>query len=338
MTAADVLAADKCTCARVNEALTAYCFGDLSADDHEQVSLHVLECEVCWRDVERLEPCVKALRYDPALRPMTPTPETLSIFGLSGRLEQPLAGHWRVALPIAALYGLLYAASVWTELGYSFDRFGTLAWWLSPLAFVWAAGAVLAGMAADAGAVKTGRSGGLRALATTFGILLGLTLALWFALPGVPTIEAQFQTRSAANGYVKNVLLYFWPLLLFILPTFHVVVVLQRQLRAGRHRAVLNLLSNRPEAVSPKGLWIVPQWLLVATLFTGVFIGYQGVNHMLDNLRPGPYAGLFSLALYIRVALWYVIAVSCVIWYQRCLAELKREALMSTRLLESDHV
>src|SRR4051812_28838298 len=97
---------------------------------------HVLECDECGKDLERLERCVSALRHDPGLRRMTPTPETLSILGLSCRLEEPLGGHWRFAVLIAGLYGLLYAVSVWTELGYSYARFGKLAWLLSPFALV----------------------------------------------------------------------------------------------------------------------------------------------------------------------------------------------------------
>jgi hypothetical protein len=60
---------------------------------------------------------------------------------------------------------------------------------------------------------------------------------------------------------------------------------------------------------------MIPLWILFALLLLGVAIGYAGVNDMLDNLRPGAYANLFSMALSLRAGLCDVIAIVAMAWY-----------------------
>lgn len=328
---------DGCTNPSINEALTSYCFGDLNASDRERVSMHLRQCEVCWEEFQRLDGCVRVLRHDPNLALGAPTGEMLSVLGMSGRLDLAFGGHRGFVLLIASLYASLYVASVWTELGYSYDRFGMLAWILSPVVLLGAGGAIVGALAVGVSRARTSRSGLGWAVTTALAVLALMTVVVAWLLPSTATIQASFQTRSASGGYVKNVLLYFAPLLLFILPTFHTVVSLQRELRAGRHRFVGELLTNSPYGIAPRGAWFVPPWLLIAVLVAAVFIGYQGTNHMLDNLSPGPYANLFTTALHVRVVLWYVVALLCLAWYQRSLQELKREAVAAGRLLGDIH-
>jgi hypothetical protein len=57
------------------------------------------------------------------------------------------------------------------------------------------------------------------------------------------------------------------------------------------------------------------------------------VNNLLDNLRVGPYSHVFSTALYMRVFLWFGIALACLSWYRRALQELKREAIAASKLI-----
>ena len=61
-----------------------------------------------------------------------------------------------------------------------------------------------------------------------------------------------------------------------------------------------------------------------------------GTNHMLDALTPGPYAQLFSLAVYVSTALWLSIGIISLAWYSARLNDLKREALALTALNRSD--
>lgn len=326
----------RCSDPRFDSYVTPYCFADLSGQEREDFELHLLSCEACWSEVDRLSKAVALVKASPKLVDRLRTPEVVGQFGMSGHLEQPFGGHRAFTLVLASLYGLLHVASVWTELSYSYDRFGNLIWGSSVFAFAAATiGAALAlWLAARGAAAGSDRNLGMATLALV-GVLTLMTAAMWQLLPQVPTIDANFATRSAAAGFLKNEILYFAPLLLFILPTFHAVVALQAQLRAGRFRAVLDLLTGSREGVPPRGVWLIPSWFLMIILMTAAVIGYLGTNNLLDNLKTGTYSNTFTAALYMRVFLWYVIAVLCFAWYHRSIQELKREAIAASRLIDS---
>jgi hypothetical protein len=253
---------------------------------------------------------------------------------MSGHFEEPFGGHRTVAVVVAALYGLLHAASVWTELSYSYTRFATLLWASSAFAFTSATVGTAVALWLAARRVLTGNDRGLGLTVISFAAVLAvMTVVMWRLLPDGPTIEANFETRSAAAGFLKNEILYFLPLLLFIVPTFHAVVALQAELRAGRFRGVRELLTCSAQGLAPRGVWLVPVWFLLILLIVAGLIGYMGTNNLLDNLKPGPYSNTFTAALYVRVFLWYVIAVLCLVWYDRSLQELKREAIAASRLI-----
>lgn len=191
------------------------------------------------------------------------------------------------------------------------------------------------------GAFLFGTSAGARrhelALARSASIAVAtvgiVTFAVFALLPHVPTVAANFETRSAAVGYVKNVVQYFAPLLVFMVPTFHAVVSLQHELHAGRHQTILEFVSGHPEGTPPRGTWVVPLWLLTAGLFASLILGQLGASYLLDNLKPGPYRNLLTVALYVRIGLWWVTALFCIVWYQRRLEDVKREARAVVRLL-----
>lgn len=319
----------------LQEALTSYCFNALDSKERQKVGLHLLECDSCWREVQRLEACVRVLRHDPQLKPLSIDAETVAVLGMSARLDQPLGGHSGFATFTASVYGLLHGASVWTELSYSYNRFAILTWVLSLVACASVATSIVIALHIDARQALKQRTNGLAWSAGVMFAGLGiLTSVQWWLLPHTPTVQATFETRSAAGGFLKNELLYFVPLLLFLLPTFHAIVRLQGELRAGRIRPTRDLLTGSPESLAPRGVWFVPLWLLVAVLLLAVVIGDRGVNNLLDHLTRGPYSDLFTAALYVRVFLWYLLAVGAMLWYQRALSELKRETLIATRLFQ----
>lgn len=327
-------AALKCFDSRLSSYVTPYCFADLSEADREVFEIHLLSCEACWREVDRLSSATSILRSSPTVMRRLRTAEVVSQFGMSSHLERPLGGHVGFGIAVGVLYGLLHAASVWTELAYSYGQFAILGWLSSAAVFAWVALATCATLSLT---TKWILSGNHRVLSKASLLVLGslaiMTMLMWLLLPQTPTIEANFATRSAAAGFFKNEVLYFVPLLLFILPTFHAVVSLQVQLRAGRFGAVLDVLTDCREGVAPRGVWLVPTWFLVAILLVGAFLGYAGTNHLLDNLKPSPYSNTFTAALYIRVSLWFVVAMLCFAWYQRSIQELRREAIAASRLV-----
>jgi hypothetical protein len=74
---------------------------------------------------------------------------------------------------------------------------------------------------------------------------------------------------------------------------------------------------------------------LAIVLIANAVVGYIGTNYLLDNLKEGPYADLFTTALCLRVALWPVISMASLVWYYSVLTELKRATLTAHRLIES---
>ena len=202
----------------------------------------------------------------------------------------------------------------------------------------WVPASLLLALWFDTKVTRTGRANGL--LGSTAIILAGLgllTAGLVLVLPDERTILASFQTRTASAGYFKDALFIFLTLLPFIVPPFHTVIQLQRDLRAGRHRQVLSFLVRERDSVSPRGLWYFsPKFLTAFLLLYGV-VKIASTNRMLDALTPGPYANLFSMAAYISTGLWFVIPLVSLVWYTSSLNELKRECLALEKLEPAHH-
>ena len=311
----------------LGESLTSYCFGALSDDRRDAVEQHLMSCARCWAEFQRLDTAVRTLRFDAAVRPAFSIQAVTSVLGVSGGLERSLGGHARFVFVIALLYGLEWAVGLWNELGYDYDRFGHLAWALSlPVAMV-VAGAVLLALWLDVRATRAGRNSGLiHSTAAVLLVLGSVTVAVMSVLPAERTIQASFQTRTSAAGYFKDAEFIFLPLLLFVVPAFHTIVFLQREMRSDRHQQVLNLLSRAADAVTPRGMWYLSPRLLGAVLVIYGIVKVVGTNYMLDALTPGPYANLFLVAAYISTGLWFAIAITAIAWYASTLNELKREA------------
>jgi hypothetical protein len=327
----------RCLDPHLGKAVPALCFGDLDDAQREAVTVHVMSCDVCWQEVQRLEAAVRAVRFDPLLPDLPFTAEAVSSVKFSGQIEQAFAGHVGFALMAAAFYAALYVASVWTELGYAFDRFGWLVLMLTPVVFTWISAATLTALWVSWRVTRSGGRRGLElsvlALTVALGALLG---GLFFALPHTPTIVATFATRSAFDGYVKNVAMYFVILALaFVLLPFHVVVALTRELNDGRVTNTLALLSHDAQAFHPRGVWFVRPKMLGVLLLLAAAVGYSGTNYMLDALQPSAYSNLFTRALYFRVGLWFVVAGTGLAWYARRLQDLKQIALLMKRLESS---
>jgi len=312
----------------LGETLTSYCFGGLSDGKRDEVERHLMACDVCWGEFQHLDAAVRSLRFDRMLRPNVPVNEIVSLLGLSGRLNRIFAGHLVFAIGMALLFGAEWTVGIWSELGYSYDRFGRLAWELSLPVAGWSLTVLLLGLWLDVGTTRKGRSGGLLqsvlALLIGLGVLVAMLLSI---LPAERTIQASFQTRTAAGGFLKDAIVIFAPLLVFILPSFHAVVALQRLLAGGGYEQALNFFARTPKSLSPRGLiYLSPRSLGLILLVLGI-MKVVGANHMLDALTPGPYAQLFSVAAYVSTGLWLAIALWSIAWLSTNLNELKREAV-----------
>jgi hypothetical protein len=312
--------------------LSGYCFGGLQEAQRAAIEEHLLECDRCWDEIQRLEHYVRILRTDARVKPALRLPEIVSTLGLSGRLVRPFGGHLTFVVAMSLLYGALWTAGLWTELGYAYDRFGGLLGSLSAPVGCFVALTMAGGLALDVRTTRRGSSRGLwHSTAAIVGALTVLVVFTVMVLPAERTILASFQTRTAAAGYLKNALFIFLPPLFFLLAPFHTILQLQRDLRAGRHEDVFGFLSRHPEAVSPRGVFYLSPTFLTVLLLLESARKIIGANYMLDALNPGPYAQLFTIASYLSTAIWLAITVGAVAWYVAKLNDLKRECVAVRR-------
>jgi Putative zinc-finger len=316
----------------LGKTLTSYCFGTLSDRDQEAVEEHLMACDVCWDEFQRLDAAVRTLRLDRAVGPASPPAEAISLLGLTGRLNRPFAGHKAFVVVAAILFAVVWTLGVWCELGYAYDRFGGLAWALSVPVSIWVVGSLLIALLFDVKATRIGATTGLLQSTTIMLLASGLLVSIvMFVMPTERTILASIETRTASSGYLKDVGFLFLPLLLFILPSFHAVIALQHELNAGRAHQVLTILSGGPERILPRGMLFLSTRALTMALAVYGTVRLVGTNYMLDALTPGRYAQLFTIVAYLNTGVSLVLATAALVWYAANLNELKREASALTR-------
>lgn len=153
-------------------------------------------------------------------------------------------------------------------------------------------------------------------------------MGAWFVLPDVPVTEAKFQTYAAPAAYLKDIA-YILPLaLLFLLVPFHLVAVLEQEIKQGRHEDVLKLLTGRKLSIRPAGTIYIKFWVL-GSLLAGLF-AYSLVAraHLFDNLLPSAYLGLFGVLHQSRTILQFAFGLYCLGWYYWALNRLKSKCLV----------
>ena len=241
----------KCLDPALNRYLTDYCFADLSERDRRLFEAHLIDCDFCWEEVQRLSSAVSVLRFDKALmRSVRPSDLSL-LLGMGGKLDGLFAGHTKHIIASGILYSSLYVVGLITEVSYAFDKLGTSALKLAPLVFLWIIASSMAAAFLDWRAAVAGRRGGLTYSIATFAVAaISLYAALCFFLPDEPITRMRIQAYTAQGAYLKGVR-YTLPLaIIFFCVPYHFVVTQQASLRAGRHGAVLAVLTEQKWAVS----------------------------------------------------------------------------------------
>jgi hypothetical protein len=326
----------RCADPSVGQHVTEYCFGDATEQQRQQIEAHLLECDACWREVQRLDASIRELRSNRSLIRTLMTPGALGVIGLSGKLERHFAGHLWHALGATCVSALLYAVSLVFEVAYQFDSYGFRVAFVAVLGVLpWVWGTTMAALAADVAATRRGKTTGLSwsVLISCAAVLL-LLAGTSLILPNHPITLMRVQAYPAQAAYVKNTLYYVPLCVVFLLVPFHFVLTMQRQLRDGRHRRVFALLAGEKTGVTPRGTVFVKVWQLSVVLGCAGLASFHLTSNLMDNLVPAPHMNLFVNLVQIRTFLYFALAVGCLVWYSRALDEIRRECVA---LLQAPH-
>ena len=322
-----------CSSPELNEFVTEYCFGEASETERRLFEAHLLDCDFCWQEVHRLSAAVQVLRDDKQLLQTFSPADVGGLLGLSSKLGFVFGGHNIQAWIACSLYAACYAVGLLTEVSYAFDRLGHKALIIAPFVFIWILGTSLLGLWTDWHLVLKGKKRGLAYSAAIYVIAaVFLYIAVCQFLPNTPITQMiHIQAYTAQAAYLKGIRYALAFAGIFLLAPFHFVLVMQRELKAGRSRLSLALLSRQQWAVAPQGsfflgvrtLWI----LLLVTLLISIPMG----SHMFDDLKTGPLMNMFIQLMQLHSLLFFGMGLECLAWYTRALNELKRECLIVER-------
>ncbi len=243
----------------------------------------------------------------------------------------PPESRWRhYGIPVlasSALYALLFVVALFVEVAYDYESFGEIGWSLAPWIFGWIVTTSALGLWVDFVATRSGRVYGLAVSVLVFLVAgFGLVTGVSFWLPPHAITKASLQTYTAQAAYVKNAF-YFVPLaILYVVLPFNLVARLEGELRRGKTRQVLRLLSGGRPKPAPRGsVYLRVWWLTVLLVLVAVTSAY-GTAHLFDRLTPDANANLFMRLYQIRLFLFFLLASASVGWLQLSFDRLRRQS------------
>jgi DNA-binding winged helix-turn-helix (wHTH) protein len=226
------------------------------------------------------------------------------------------------------LYGLMFAVALVLEIAFRFDEHRQMALPLAASLFLWIAATSQICLRFDWKFTLEGKKTGLGFPVSVFFIaaVLAFIVAAFF-LPNQPLTLSTTTSQTAQGAFFKNVFIYFLPPAIFfwVMP-FHCVAALRHDINEGKWRETRKLLLNEPGGISPKGaIYFKPRTLgLIFLLIAAVslFLTYN----LLEKLKPNaPYLNLFTLLVFVRLGLCFVLVVWCLYWYEQQLNQIKDE-------------
>lgn len=321
-----------CFAPEINSLITAYCFGRASEEEQKTLEVHVLECDYCWREVQRLEQAVHVLSSERSLINSLSASDAATVLGISAKVELPFGGHtWHVLIS-CFLYAALYPVTLLIEIAYRFDAYGRTALKLLPVVLSWILATSAFALALDWRRTSKGKAHGLGLSVLVFLTAAGLLFAaLSFVLPASPITELSTPASSAQSAYLKDIVYSLLLMLIFLASTFHFLVGMQRELHCGRHRPALELLTGGRFGLVPKGAIYPRFWMMITALMIMATYSAFSTRDLLGHLSPSPYQNLFTNLIWLRLILHYGLALKCLSWYHRAVDDLKRECLVAEK-------
>lgn len=248
--------------------------------------------------------------------------------GLLGLLRSALAEDRWFLLTSCTLYALLYAVALFVEVAYQFDSHAASAVKFAPFVFLWIWGTSIGSLMTCKLLTATGRSYSLELSILLFvAASLLLYVALGSILPNVPITQASIRTYPAHSAYFKSITHFFPLAVIFWVMPYHFVIAARAQLRSGRASQIRELLTGDRSGTAPEGtVFLQVKWLGVL-LMVAAAASIYATAHLMDNLVPTEYTGMFTQLIQWRLILYFALGVICLWWYSRSLNAIKIASL-----------
>jgi hypothetical protein len=279
------------------------------------------------RRMEGVRPQVRALTQDLEvwwLSQQRPG-QTIQPIDVANSLRVEWDEIWHLA-SCCLLYASLYGLDFFLEVAFQFDKFRHQALVAGPLLVAWIGLTAGLGLRLGSRMTMNGVKGGFAALFGTFVVSAVIAFgAVTRVLPAEPITILRTLPQTAQAAFLKNVALYFLPLvtLAWLIP-FHCVIYLRRQVPLGKTGNVQTLLDSRHATAQPAGaIYIRAGWLWISLFVVGL-VSIFATQDLLSKLVPGRFANLFMLLAVAKTTVYLSLGVACVTWYSKALGSIRR--------------
>lgn len=202
--------------------------------------------------------------------------------------------------------GLLFATALLLEVAYEFERYGRHALWLSLPTFGFVAAGSIASLTWLEKRIRQEKAGAVLFGVVSFTVICVLSwLILIPFLPAISITRADgIQTQPASVAFLKNALIYFWPLIVFfVLIPLSLVVRLENNVARRRD---ISLLKTTMFAYMVVGIafWVI-----------AVIYSLNSTFFLLDRLSNHGSRVYFEQFVWARFWLWFVLSSACLTWF-----------------------
>lgn len=219
----------------------------------------------------------------------------------------------------ATVYGALYVVSILLES--TFDPAPAPRWAGVSAVFGFVVITAVVALAIDARLAQLGR---VTAMPVALAIFLVAATVQWLmarsALSESAVVPLHFQAHTAQVAHLKNTVYFLVVVILFWLPPFHCVAVLHREGHAGHTAWVKAMLEHRL-LLGPDLICFNTEWLWFAFLLL-VLLALPMAVRLLENLKSDPKLNTYTVLLYLRGILYFLLILVCLIWYSAAIASI----------------
>jgi DNA-binding winged helix-turn-helix (wHTH) protein len=239
-----------------------------------------------------------------------------------------LGGHTSYAVITCAIYAGLFSTGLLIQVAYQFDDYERKGLVIALFVFLLVFVSSVTAFTLDWRRTVLGRDSGLGLQCLVFMISGAAAFGTGcLLLPGSQVVQANFQTYTAQAAYLKDTCYFLALALFYLIIPFHFILSMQREVREGRHRESLSLLSADKLSVPPRGTIYPKLWVLLL-LLVGLFsTAIVATTRLFSNLTPGTHVNLYMHLVLVRWMLYFGLAILALAWYHRELNDIKRKCV-----------